>query len=224
MAADTLLSRIALRIVPALAAGLMRFLWHSSRREILGADRVQPIWARGENVVIAFWHEHLGMMAPAYIGPQATVLISASRDGELIARTMTYFRIDAVRGSSRRGGRAAFRELLQLARRPVDLVITPDGPKGPRREAKDGIAELVRMTGRPFVPMCFVCSRGHRFASWDRFLLPSPFCRIVVSYGEPVIPGADEPAEALRDRIVAAMNANEERAAARLKSYGLSPL
>lgn len=215
-----LLERTMLALLPAIAATLMRLLHRLNRCEILGSQELEALRRDGQALILSFWHEQLFLMVLGYIGPGGRVLISASRDGELIARTMTFFGIGAVRGSSRRGGRAAFRELVQLGKEPLDLIITPDGPKGPRREVKDGIVELARITGRPVVPMAFVCSRGHRFASWDRFLLPYPFGRGVYAYGEAVSYTPGESSEAFKDRLLAAMNANEAKAIARLESHG----
>lgn len=149
-------------------------------------------------------------------------MISASRDGELIARTMEYFDIGAVRGSSTRGGRAAFREMLDLAKAPQDLVITPDGPKGPRHKVKEGVVQLARLSGRPVVPMTFVCSRGHRFRSWDRFLLPLPPGRGVFSFGVPLYYAETDTAESFRQRLQQAMEENERIAGERLRHDGLS--
>jgi lysophospholipid acyltransferase (LPLAT)-like uncharacterized protein len=161
-------------------------------------------------------------MVRGYRGPGAKILISASKDGELIARTMAWFGQGAVRGSSTRGGRAAFRALVDLAREPFDLVLTPDGPKGPRHCLKEGVVQLARLSGRPVVPMAFVCSRGHRFASWDRFLLPYPFCRAVFSFGEPVRHVKGEEIAAFQARLLRAMQENERRAGARLEAFGVS--
>lgn len=219
-----LLERSMIAILPAVAAFLMRFIHKLSRCEILGEDAVHALRRDRGGVILGFWHEQLFLMILGYHGPGGRVLISGSRDGELIARTMTYFGMGSVRGSSRRGGRAAFRELVQLGKEPLDLIITPDGPKGPRREIKDGLVELARITNRPVVPMCFVGSRGHRFSSWDRFFLPYPFGRGVYAYGDAIhyLPG--ETSESFKARILAGMNANEAKAIARLESYGLRAL
>lgn len=219
-----LLERVMVTILPRIAALLMRAIHALNRCEILGEEEVHALREDGGPMILTFWHEQLFLMILGYHGPGGRVLISASRDGELIARTMTCFGMGSVRGSSRRGGRAAFRELVQLGKEPLDLIITPDGPKGPRRELKDGIVELARITNRPVVPMCFVSSRGHRFASWDRFFLPYPFGRGVYAYGDAIhyLPG--EASESFKERILAAMNANEAKAIARLESYGLHPL
>ncbi len=163
-------------------------------------------------------------MAKAYRGPGAKILISASKDGELIARTMQYFGQGAVRGSSSRGGRAAFRALIVQAREPVDLVITPDGPKGPRHQLKEGVVQLTRLTGRPVIPMAFACSRGHRFGSWDRFLFPFPFARGVFAYGAPVHWMAEESPVSFQSRLQQAMEETERRARARLEKHGISPV
>lgn len=215
-----LLERALLATLPRIAAVLIRSIHALCRIEILDEQTVLDFWGRGEALILTFWHEQLFLMILGYHGRGGRVLISSSRDGELIARTMTCFGMGSIRGSSRRGGRGAFRELVQFAKEPLDLVITPDGPKGPRRELKDGLAELARLTGRPIVPMCFVCSRGHRFASWDRFLLPYPFGRGVYAYGEALFSLPGESSEAFKARIARAMDANEAKAIARLESHG----
>jgi len=213
---------LLLNLAPALAAGIIRLLRRSLRVEFLGEEPLQRLWRGGERVILTFWHDQLLLMIGGYRGKAARILISASKDGELIARTMRRFGQDAVRGSSSRGGGSALRALVKLSRQPVDLVITPDGPKGPRHEVKDGVVQLARLTRRPVVPMAFACSRGHRFRSWDRFLLPYPFGRAVYSFGEPLTAEADEEPEEFRRRLQMAMEENERRARARLEEHGVS--
>ena len=104
----------------------------------------------------------------------------------------------------------------------MDLGITPDGPKGPRHQVKEGVAQLARLSGRTVVPIAFACSRGHRFASWDRFLLPYPFCRGVYALGEAVRHREGESTEAFRERIQQAMEENGRQAQARLEERGVS--
>jgi lysophospholipid acyltransferase (LPLAT)-like uncharacterized protein len=217
-AADWLL----LKLVPPVAAGIIRLLHALLRVEVIGGESPREFWARGENVILAFWHDQLLLMVHAYKGPAARLLISSSKDGELLARTMASFGLGAVRGSSTRGGRAAFRALVDLAREPVDLALTPDGPKGPRHLLKEGVVQLARLSGRPVIPMAFACSRGHRFASWDHFLLPYPLARGVFSIGEPVRFVAGEDPGAFQARLQQAMEENERRARARLEDFGVS--
>ncbi len=214
--------RLLIAIAPPLAALIIRLLYWTIRTETIGEENIRPIWAKDEQVILSFWHDQLLLMVLGYCGPGAKILISASKDGELIARTMRYFGQDAVRGSSSRGGRAAFKEMLKLTEEKVDLVFTPDGPKGPRHELKDGIVQLARMSKRSVVPMAFVSSRGHRFGSWDRFLLPYPFGRGVYSFGKPVIFDKEEGVEGFRDRLLQSITENQQRAEARLEEFGVS--
>jgi len=213
---------LLLHVAPFLASWIIRLLSKTIRVEFVGSDHPKKIWDRGESVILAFWHDQLLLMVQGYCGPGAKIMISSSKDGELIARTMEHFGQGAVRGSSTRGGRKAFREMLELAKGPVDLVLTPDGPKGPRHEVKDGVIQLARILGRPVIPMAFVCSRGHRFASWDRFLLPYPWSRGVYSFGAPLTFDKEEKPESFRARLQAALEDNDRRARARLEEYGVS--
>jgi len=214
--------RLLFNIVPFLAAWIIRLLRLTIRVEFFGEEHPKKFWDRGETVILAFWHDQLLLMVQGYRGPGAKIMISSSKDGELIARTMEHFGQGAVRGSSTRGGRKAFREMLDLAKESVDLVITPDGPKGPRHEVKDGVVQLARILARPVIPMAFVCSRGHRFASWDRFMLPFPFSRGVYSFGAPVFFDKEETPEIFKQRLQSAIEENVRRAGARLEERGVS--
>lgn len=178
--------KVMLMAIPLIAATFVRLLNCSVRTETLGREHLTALWDRGERSIISFWHDQLLLMVAGYPGKGAKLLISASKDGELLTRTMKYFHHGTIRGSSSRGGRAAFKEMLNIANADADIVLTPDGPRGPRHELKDGVLQLARLSGRPVVPMAFVCSRGHRFRSWDRCLLPYPFSRGVFSFGPPL--------------------------------------
>lgn len=216
------LNRLLLDFAPPLAAGLIRGIRGANRVEFVGEEYPRDFWARGEHVILSFWHDQLFLMAAGYRGPGSKILISASKDGELIARVMQSFGQGAVRGSSHRGARAAFKELVSLTEEPVDLVITPDGPKGPRHEIKPGVVQLARISGRPVIPMAFACSRGRRFASWDRFLLPYPFGRAVYAFGEPLFYRKEETTEEFSSRLQQAMEATNRRAAQCLEAHRVS--
>lgn len=214
--------RLLIAVVPWVASMIIRVLYRSMSIEMLGEERITAIWKKGEYFISPFWHEQLLLMIKCYRGPGVKILISASKDGELIARTMELFGHGTIRGSSSRGGAAALRSLVQAGKEPFDLGITPDGPRGPRRQIKEGVVHLARLTGRGVVPLAFVCSRGHRFSSWDRFLLPSPFSRGVYSFGEPIHYQRGEDPEDFRKRLLQAMDDNEREAIARLEEHGVS--
>lgn len=214
--------RLLLTLAPPLAAMLMRVLYRLNRIDYIGEQHLRACWQRGEQVILPYWHEQTLLMVFAYRGPGVNVLISASKDGELLTRTMRYFDVEAVRGSSSRGGRAAFRALVALGKEPVDIVLTPDGPRGPRRQLKDGVIQLARLTGRPVIPMAFSCSRGFRFSSWDRFLFPLPFGRGVYAFGEPLVFHKEEGVEGFRARLQQGMEDVQQRARRCLEGYGVS--
>jgi len=214
--------KLQLAVLPWLAAHVIRFIHYVLRPEKVGDGELKTIWQGGGNVIFSTWHDQLLLIPPGYTRPGAKVLISPSKDGELIARTIAFFSLGAVRGSSSRGGREAFRELVGFAREPIDLGITPDGPRGPRHKVKTGVVQLARVTGRPIVPLAFACSHGHRFKSWDRFLLPYPRGRAVYCFGKALSAEKDETAEHFVARVQRAMDDNTRQAGEYLKQYGLS--
>ena len=213
--------KLLLNAAPWLAARIISWLHRRIKPECIGAEPLRSLWDDGKSVILSFWHDQLFMMAAGYSGSKASVMISSSKDGELIARTMTYFNIGAIRGSSSRGGRAAFRTMVDLGKEPIDLVFTPDGPRGPRHVIKDGVIQLARVTGRPIVPMAFACSKGHRFNSWDRFLLPFPYGKGVYSFGSPIYFKQGEKLETFRTRVQKAMDDNTRQAEDYLNRHDL---
>src|SRR6185295_4716039 len=121
------------------AAWFIRLLRATVRLRHHGDERLRE-WERGEQrFILAFWHRHLLLMPYAYRGRRISVLVSQSRDGELIARTIARLGIDASRGSTSRGGMAGMRSLLRRAAQGYDIAFTPDGPKGPVGEVQPGV-------------------------------------------------------------------------------------
>lgn len=216
--------RILLTVVPTTAFCLIRFLYWSLRVEYIGKERLTALWGRQEKAILSFWHDQLLLMVCAHPGEGAKMLISASGDGELLARTLCKFGHDAVRGSSSRGGRSAFKELLSQAKAGADICLTPDGPRGPRHVLKEGVIQLARLSKQAVVPIAFVCDSGYRFNSWDKFLLPYPFSRGVYSIGEPLYYQDYKDPEMFRQHLQKAMMDNQQCAVQRLEEHGLSPV
>jgi lysophospholipid acyltransferase (LPLAT)-like uncharacterized protein len=114
------------------------------------------------------------------------VMVSRSRDGELISRTIKRLGFKPVRGSSSRGGSSALLSLSKKLENGADAAVTPDGPRGPRYRAQAGVIHLAQRSGRPVVPLTYSANRKWGFKSWDRFLFPCPFAKAVLIYGDPV--------------------------------------
>jgi lysophospholipid acyltransferase (LPLAT)-like uncharacterized protein len=165
---------LKLVIVPWLGAAVIRLLGRALRIETKGGETVDGLYRNGHSIIIAFWHGRQLMMPLAYRGREAHILISQHRDGELIQRIVARFGLRAVRGSSTRGGAAALRRLIALGRAGKDLVVTPDGPRGPRQVAQIGVIQLARATGLPIVPLTFSCSKKKSSAVGTASLFRTP--------------------------------------------------
>jgi lysophospholipid acyltransferase (LPLAT)-like uncharacterized protein len=140
-----------------------------------------------ENYIGALWHNRLlliGFVLKKFV-PQRrnTVLVSASRDGALLADVMQRFGFEAVRGSSSRLGARAMLQLTNVLASGSDVGITPDGPRGPAYELGPGIIFLAQKTGAGIVPVQIEYSSYWRLKTWDRFILPRPFSRVRVIFG-----------------------------------------
>lgn len=143
--------------------------------------------AQGRRFIYAFWHQRQVYFTWTHRGVGASVLVSRSKDGDIIAETMRLSDIGAVRGSSSRGGVAATLELVNALKSGLDIGITPDGPKGPAREVKDGVLFMARSMKAPIVPITNALSNRFQVEkAWDKFQFPLPFGRAVVVYGEPI--------------------------------------
>ncbi|HTW26318.1 MAG TPA: lysophospholipid acyltransferase family protein [Acetobacteraceae bacterium] len=151
----------------------------------------------GRPCIVAFWHERLPLMPVLWriarrrwrAPGRAHVLVSRHRDGRLIGAVVGRFGLDAVHGSSGRGdkgGAAGMRSLLGLLAAGDHVAITPDGPRGPRRQAAGGVAQLAALSGAPVLPAAAQCSRRRVLRTWDRMVLPLPFGRGVIVCGPPL--------------------------------------
>ena len=114
------------------------------------------------------------------------MLISAHRDGRIIAEAMTYFGIETIAGSTSRGGSAALRAMLKRLKEGGCVGITPDGPRGPAMTVSIGIVNVARLARVPIMPLTYATSRRRVLATWDRFHLALPFGRGVYLWGEPI--------------------------------------
>lgn len=177
--------KLLLAIVPPLATGIIKFLALTMKMEVLHEDRVKSFWQENKRMILVFWHGRLLMIPFCYHGTGIKTLISQHKDGELLARTMTLFGHESVRGSTTRGGSKAMREMVK-AMKTHDIALTPDGPRGPKYKVQDGVIALSRITGVPIVPVTFSATKKKFFQSWDSFLLPYPFSKGVFMWGEPL--------------------------------------
>jgi len=153
-------------------------------------DRANVVGKQLEgNYIAALWHNRLLLVSfvlkKFFPERPGAGLISASRDGDLIADATKRFGFDVVRGSSSRMGAAALLELSNVLSSGRDVLITPDGPRGPAYQLGPGIIFLAQKTGAPVVPVNMEYSSCWRVKSWDRFIIPRPFSKVRVIIGQP---------------------------------------
>ena len=142
-----------------------------------------------QNYIGALWHNRLlifpFVLRRFFSNRHGAALISASRDGDLLADAITRFGFDVVRGSSSRLGASAILQLADVLASGGDVVITPDGPRGPAYELGPGIIYLAQKSRAAVLPVNMEYSSCWRLKSWDRFILPRPFAKICVIIGQP---------------------------------------
>jgi lysophospholipid acyltransferase (LPLAT)-like uncharacterized protein len=185
--------RLALATLVPVAGVAVRLLGATLRLTEANREAIDRLWAARDPVIYAAWHGRMLMLPCLYGGRRSVhVLASRSRDGELVSRLARTFGLRVVRGSSSRGGSTALRALARLLREDrADVAVVPDGPRGPRHVAQPGAVLLAKLGGAPIVPMGFGASRATVLDSWDRFLVPHPFARVAVVFGEPLGVPAD---------------------------------
>ncbi len=210
--------RIALWFVPKATALVLAAIGITLRFEVIAEEGAVPAAppARG---IFCFWHRCTLPAGWYFRKFRCSILISQSFDGELIARTLGLLGYGSVRGSSSRGGAAGLMALREVLGRGDPVVFTADGPRGPIYETKIGPVKLAQMTGEPLGSFYLLPERAWTVRSWDRFLVPKPFSRVVVSWSRlilPPLPNADtEMLEEKRQELNAAL----ERARARAEAH-----
>lgn len=209
------------RLVPFLVFCLHGMLKATLRVERVGFEVVQGFVDRDERFVLSFWHRRLVMMPLAYPfhrkNPEGerrgvAILSSDSKDGERSAATWRWLGIHAVRGTVGHSGAQALVRMIQIVKQGWDLGITVDGPRGPRQKAKPGVLAVSRKTGAWLVPVCVAYSRAWQLHTWDGMLVPMPFSRVRVQYGEPFRVTTQQEEESLLARLEDDLNALEAQA------------
>ncbi len=209
------LLRFVVAVAPALISGALWLLRLTLRVRFENADDLFARWERGEQLLVAFWHNRVVMMPCANRSRKLCVMNSRSRDGEIATRAMARWGIHSVRGSASRGAIGGFLQLIRAYRDGYSLALVPDGPRGPRYQAKAGMIHLARTTGAPLFPVTYSASRKLELRSWDRLIIPLPFATIRFIVGEPLrVPrhATDEDVERLRQELENRLNAITARA------------
>lgn len=154
--------------------------------KILGEERYRELRSQGKPVIFLVWHGRIFIVPYFFRRRKIMPLISPSKDGEIAARIMSGWDYRILRGSGSHTIVKAWNEMIRELKSGGELIIVPDGPKGPNRKMKLGGLKLAQETGAALVPFTFSTSRKKVLKSWDSFLMFYPFSRVVAIYGEPI--------------------------------------
>ena len=205
-----------------LVAAYMTLVKYTTRWEVQRAEQIQPIIEDGKGVIALVWHSRFMMLTSAWKKAYQLpyVLISRSRDGEIVAHASHFLGLKTIRGSAKKaakgnlaakakGGAKAGLDIVTALENDGCIVITPDGPRGPRQRLGDGPIRLAKLTGAPLMPCTFAVRNRKLLKSWDRLVLPLPFGKGKIIWGTPVTVPADadeRKIEHIRERIESEMN------------------
>jgi lysophospholipid acyltransferase (LPLAT)-like uncharacterized protein len=210
-----------------IVAHYIRLVWLTGRWRIEGDGDAKRLFEQGKPLIIATWHGRLLMTPFGWRhSDRSHVLVSAHRDGQLIAGTLAHFKARTIVGSTRRGGADALRKLHRLMLQGGAVGITPDGPRGPRMRVSLGIIQLARLSGAPIFPLAYSARPRHVFETWDRFILPLPFGRGLFLWGEPLtVPrdAGEAVVETARRQLEERLNALTDRADTALGQPPIEP-
>jgi lysophospholipid acyltransferase (LPLAT)-like uncharacterized protein len=184
------------------------------RFRVVNEDSLQALRASGEPFIYSLWHGHLLPLLWHHRGSNVAILISEHRDGELIARTAQWLGYRLIRGSTTRGAERALLSLVRELKDGRQVAVTPDGPRGPARTFAPGALIAAQRSGAAILPVAAAADRAWRLKSWDRFIIPKPFARVTVAYGQATTIDAPSARAAANDapRLEGLMNAASELA------------
>lgn len=177
--------KLGLLIIPFFGSLVIRFLYLTNKKKFHAPDNLGD-----DNFIMACWHGELLLIPYAYLRyrkiPNVKLFISEHFDGELIAKTLSFFGFGTIRGSTTRGGAKALIKAIKEIKEGSDIGITPDGPKGPRHQVHDGIIAIAQKTKKKIVLVEIKPKKYWQLNSWDKFVIPKPFSELNYFISEPI--------------------------------------
>ena len=174
---------VKVRWIVRIGAFALRMLAKTWRIRVIGDEGLNAERTARRPVIFVLWHGQMLPLLYQHRNQAVRVLISEHRDGELVARTAIALGFGTVRGSSTRGSGRALLGLVREVEAGHDIAVTPDGPRGPAKSFAPGALIVAQRTGARLVPITAVAKSAWHLKSWDRFMIPKPFARVVISYG-----------------------------------------
>jgi lysophospholipid acyltransferase (LPLAT)-like uncharacterized protein len=174
------------RMALAVGSRALRLLATTWRYDVVNPRAIAVLRDGKRPFIFSLWHGQLLPLLWHHRGEQIAVLISEHRDGELIARVADSLGYRLIRGSSTHGAERALLGLVRDLRDGREVAVTPDGPRGPAQKYAPGALIAAQRSAAPILPIAAHASSAWRMKSWDGFMVPKPFARVTVAYGDPV--------------------------------------
>lgn len=192
--------KLILFLIKNIGTKIFYLLAKSYKVEIKGRENEERLLKTHKSILYAFWHQRFFYLIYYFKNSNGRVLISYSKDGEMVAKAVEAFGMIPVRGSSSRGRIGSTREIMEVLEKGHVVGIATDGPRGPIYNVKPGIIQIAKSSGMPILPITVGTERKWSFNSWDRFIVPKPFSRIYMKYGEPMFVEQDSSDDVLEEK------------------------
>ncbi len=173
------------RFAMLLGRAALNLLARTWRFRVLNSEALRELRFARRSFIFALWHGHLLPLLWYHRDQSVVVLISEHRDGELVARAASSLGFGLIRGSSTRGADRALISIVRELQAGHEVAITPDGPRGPAAKFAPGALVAAQRSDSFILPVVAVADRAWRLRSWDRFMIPKPFARVTIAYGNP---------------------------------------
>ena len=174
-----------------------------------GTTLIDPFNDRDKGIIYCFWHSHILPLTYIFRNIGVKAVVSSSKDGDRATAVAQRWRHQTIRGSSSLHGISALRQCVRELKRRQNIVLIPDGPRGPREIVKPGVAQIALLANATVFPVIALPAKTWRLNSWDRFLVPKPFTKIEVRIADPLYPSrfikTDDPVTSFTSEIQKAL-------------------
>lgn len=174
-------------IIPFLAFIFLFFIGITYRKILINREIEKTLLDKGINPIYTLWHGRMLYFPYLYrFQNKHHILVSPSKDGEIIGNLLKLYGFHIIWGSTFKKGAAALLNLVRIVKDEGSVVLVADGSRGPAFKAQDGAINIAKVTGAPILPITYNASRKKVLGSWDKFIIPYPFSKIAIMYGEPI--------------------------------------
>jgi len=175
------------QVLPYIFFVILYLIGKTLRIQIINRDVESRLEKQGKAIIYTFWHGRMLYFPYLYrFSNKSTILTSPSEDGEIVARTAKIFGFSSIRGSSFKRGGPALLKMTRSIKEGKAVTMVADGSRGPLYKVQEGIINLAYLTGAPILPVVYGVKNKIQLKTWDRFIIPLPFSKIKVMYGDPV--------------------------------------